>query len=138
MSIFSGCENLVGNITLPASVTNIQSYAFYRCNNITSITIPPSVKTIEKYAFTQSGTLQEPKTYKDFKMKYIDLTLWDSIPDSTYEWDEDAFYVKKPSNGDIPEEWQGTVYVKNSLLTQWQQFFDGVNHNLEGMVLKGV
>jgi hypothetical protein len=40
-----------GYITIPATVTNIQPYAFYKCIGLTYITIPESVNNIGIYAF---------------------------------------------------------------------------------------
>ena len=42
-----GCKSTV----IPNSVTNIGSYAFYDCTDLTSITIPNSVTSIGSYAF---------------------------------------------------------------------------------------
>ena len=40
---------------LDDSVTSIGFQAFYRCKSLTSITIPNSVTSIETYAFMYSG-----------------------------------------------------------------------------------
>ena len=48
-------SSVVGNNSVTYTVTEIDEYAFYYCNNLTSITIPASVTTIGKYAFEASG-----------------------------------------------------------------------------------
>jgi hypothetical protein len=49
-SAFSGCENLV-SVVLPSTITSIADYTFYQCGSLMGITIPDSVKTIGSYAF---------------------------------------------------------------------------------------
>jgi hypothetical protein len=44
-------EGAAGNYTMPNSVTNVTSYAFEFCTNLTSVTIPNSVTKIGEYAF---------------------------------------------------------------------------------------
>lgn len=73
-SVAVTCENntspryysLSGNVSIPSTVTHegttytvteIGSYAFYECENITSITIPNSVKIIRYYAFYKCSGL---------------------------------------------------------------------------------
>ena len=53
---FSGCSGLT-SVTIPNSVTNIGSYAFYSCTSLSSITIPNSVTSIESYAFMDCSGL---------------------------------------------------------------------------------
>ena len=48
---FSGCSNLT-SITLPPTVTSIGNSAFYNCSGLTSVTIPGSVTSIGSYAFS--------------------------------------------------------------------------------------
>ena len=43
---------LVENLVIPDSVTNIGNYAFYGCESLKSITIPDSVTSIGDYAFS--------------------------------------------------------------------------------------
>ncbi len=53
---FSGCSNLT-SITIPNSVTIISNYAFYNCSSLTSITIPNSVTSIGHDAFSYCSSL---------------------------------------------------------------------------------
>lgn len=53
---FSGCKYLT-SISIPDSVTTIESYAFYSCTSLTSISIPDSLTTIESYAFYSCTSL---------------------------------------------------------------------------------
>lgn len=49
--------SLVTNIILPASITKIHDYAFYKINTITSITIPSTITSIGKNAFENCSGL---------------------------------------------------------------------------------
>lgn len=44
-------ESSISSVSIPSSVTNIDTYAFYSCTNLTSITIPQSVERIGPWAF---------------------------------------------------------------------------------------
>ena len=44
-------------VTIPDSVTSIQEYAFFDCNNLTSVEIPDSVTVIGKQAFSSCDKL---------------------------------------------------------------------------------
>ena len=46
-TLIYGCQNTI----IPNSVTDIGSYAFYYCSNMTSITISNNINSIGKYAF---------------------------------------------------------------------------------------
>ncbi|MBE5751758.1 MAG: leucine-rich repeat domain-containing protein [Clostridiales bacterium] len=53
---FYKCWNLT-NVTIPASVTTIGDYAVYGCHNLTRVTIGNSVSTIGEYAFCGCDSL---------------------------------------------------------------------------------
>ena len=48
--VFYNCTGLA-SVTIPDSVTSIGDYAFYNCTGLTSVTIPDSVTSIGRYAF---------------------------------------------------------------------------------------
>ncbi len=55
---FSNCTGLT-SVTIPDSVTSIGSYAFYNCSGLTSVTIPDSVTSIGNSAFSGCTALTE-------------------------------------------------------------------------------
>jgi len=62
-SLNDGCPTLTG-ITLPASVTSIGNYAFYRCTNLASVTIPNGVNITS----TGSGVFTGCTNFTEFKV----------------------------------------------------------------------
>ena len=48
----------VTSLTIPSSVTAIESYAFYDCDGLTSVTVPGTVATVGKYVFAQCDSLK--------------------------------------------------------------------------------
>ena len=61
---FSGCSSLT-SITIPNSVTSIGRYAFSDCSSLTSITIPNSVRIIESGAFQSCSNLENVYCYAE-------------------------------------------------------------------------
>ena len=55
-AVFYNHKKLV-NISIPASLSYIEMYAFFGCENLTGITIPSTVTTIDAYAFSNCGAL---------------------------------------------------------------------------------
>ena len=53
---FEGMYNLTG-ITIPDSVTNISTYAFYQCEGLTNVTIGNGVTRIDDITFSECGSL---------------------------------------------------------------------------------
>ncbi len=54
---FLSCDALK-SVSIPDSVTSIESYAFSCCSNLTAINIPDSVNFISMYAFSRCGSLK--------------------------------------------------------------------------------
>ena len=54
-----GYHGSVGELTLPTTITEINSYTFYNCIGLTSITIPDSVTSIGVAAFSGCSSLVE-------------------------------------------------------------------------------
>ena len=69
-SAFYGCSNLE-SVTIGNGVTSINSYAFRDCSNLTSVTIPDSVTSIGYYAFSGCSSLES--------VYITDLTAWINI-----------------------------------------------------------
>ena len=46
-----------GNLTLPETITSIDDFCFYLCNNIESITFPKGLKSIGEYGFYYANVL---------------------------------------------------------------------------------
>lgn len=55
---FWACD-LLTNVVIPNGVTTISSGAFNDCHSLLSFTIPAGVTTIERYAFTNCSSLEE-------------------------------------------------------------------------------
>ncbi len=53
---FSGCSSLT-SITIPEGVTSIREFAFQNCSSLTSVTIPNSVTSIREYTFQNCSSL---------------------------------------------------------------------------------
>ena len=53
---FYGCSNLT-SVIIPNSVTNIGGSAFYKCSSLTSLTIPNSVTSIGESVFYDCGSM---------------------------------------------------------------------------------
>ncbi len=63
-------------MTIPDGVTNIGSYAFYGCSDLTSVTIGNSVTSIAGYAFSGCAKLKTvfyAGTEEQWKVIWIDL-----------------------------------------------------------------
>lgn len=56
-SLYINSSELVDNIIIPASVTNISNYAFQGCTSLESITIPDCVTSIGDYSFNKCTNL---------------------------------------------------------------------------------
>jgi hypothetical protein len=52
-------ETTAGSYTIPDTVTNIGSEAFFFCKNLTSVTIPNDVSSIEDFAFDSCQNLRQ-------------------------------------------------------------------------------
>ncbi len=52
-------NELVTNLVIPSTVTEIKDYAFYNCDSLESITIPDSITSMGSYAFYNCMSLTE-------------------------------------------------------------------------------
>ncbi|MCM1367626.1 MAG: leucine-rich repeat protein [Roseburia sp.] len=77
-------SSITGAVTVPYGVTNIGSYAFYGCRNLTSIEIPSSVMSIGDYAFLGCRGL-ESITYTGDIKDWCELNGVDNIMYTTSE-----------------------------------------------------
>lgn len=57
--VFNNNRRTMTSITLPDTLTKIDAWAFYGCNQLQSITIPESVTTIGNYAFYSCSSLSD-------------------------------------------------------------------------------
>ena len=55
--LISCCPDVIGDITIPDSVTTIDMYAFNGCLNLTSVIIPDSVTSIDYSVFRNCSSL---------------------------------------------------------------------------------
>jgi hypothetical protein len=51
INLIQATSAITGTYTIPATVTTIGQYSFYKCTSLTSVVIPSSVTKIEQYAF---------------------------------------------------------------------------------------
>ena len=107
---FFDCNNLIGNLVIPNSVTEIGDSAFYKCTGFTGdLTIPNSVTTIGKRAFykcsgftgklTISNSVTTIGNYAFFGCKGFKGNL--TIPNSVTTIGYSAFYNCSGFTGDL-------------------------------------
>ena len=95
-SAFSECSSLEC-ITIPEGVKTINSWAFYYCKSLTSVTIPNSVTTIGEYAFEYCKSLtsvtipNRVTSIADGVFAYCSLLTSVIIPDSVTSIGYQAF-----------------------------------------------
>ena len=96
-SAFYGCGRLM-SVTIPDSVTNIGHFAFSGCSGLTSVTIPNSVTSIGQYAFYNCSGLTSV-TIPDSVTSIGSYAFYNcsgltsvTIPDSVTNIGSSAFY----------------------------------------------
>jgi hypothetical protein len=80
---FSGCK-ILGSITIPDGVTDIEGFAFGDCTLLTSITIPDSITNIDFSAFHGCNyvkTIYYVGTKEQFAQKSCIACMLNSLPD---------------------------------------------------------
>ena len=101
---FSGCDEMT-SITIPSSIKEIRSYVFQGCSKLTSIRIPNNVKTIGRDVFNNSSNLK---------------TL--IFEDGDALLTEDSFYNSEKSEGFHPKYiYYGRNGTKNSSVSYWSR-----------------
>ena len=133
---FSGCTNLT-SVTIPNSVTSIGSYAFMDCSGLTNVTIPDSVTNIGYMAFYNcsgltSVTLPDGVTSIGAQAFYNCSGLTSvTIPDSVTSIGWDAF---RNCSG------LTSVTIPDSVINIGSSAFDGVpfyENQPDGLVVFG-
>ena len=98
--LYIGCNlylngELVENLVIPDSVTNIGNYAFYGCESLRSITIPDSVASIGRNAFYSCKNLN--------RVDITDIAAWCKISFKNL-WSNPLYYAHNLYlNGELVE-----------------------------------
>ena len=112
-SLYVGDE-LLTNLVIPGTVTDISQYAFDGCTSITSVYIPQSVKSIGQYAFNSMSGLKTVR-YAGSQADWLKINIAsgnDSLTNLTPEFDQSlADYCHITA---VPVE-HGTVAVDNAM-----------------------
>ena len=91
---FSYCSSLT-SITIPSSVTSLDSFCFSGCSGLTSITIPSSVTSLDFDCFEDCSGLEtiyfKGKVPKYASLSYIPTTTIIKVPTEYLEDYKDAF-----------------------------------------------
>ena len=69
-----------GNLTLPETITSIDDFCFYLCNNIESITFPKGLKSIGKYSFYYANVLSSLSLPENLESVGDHCFAYSSIP----------------------------------------------------------
>ena len=123
--VFYGCSRLIGDLTIPNSVTEIGAYAFYNCGGLNgNLTLPTNLKTIGDKAFASCSKLHceelvLPATLESFgenvfqENPLIKRLVFQSLPKgiSNYIWNapklnkyvslSDASYISGQATGTV-------------------------------------
>lgn len=91
---FASMESLV-NITLPDSVTTIETYAFDRCSSLVSVDLGIFFTTFERYSFTNCPSIE----YFTYPGTMADFTAY--VDQHTDYMDTDQNVIYKCSDGNV-------------------------------------
>ena len=97
LNMFRDCKGLNCEVNLPASITEIGSYAFYNCNNLKT-KIPENLTEIGEYAFynckNMSGIAKIPNGQESVQYSFYGCENIEEIiiPDSVTQISDGAFY----------------------------------------------
>ena len=115
-----GCKNTI----IPETVTEIESFAFNGCSNLTSIEIPKSVISIKAYAFSQCEGLTAiviPKSVKSINSRsFCECSQLSSIrvdtENPTYDSRNDCNAIIESETNTIIEGFNNTIIPENIVI----------------------
>ena len=89
-------EELITDITIPNSITNVNSYLFAGYKSLKSVTFPEHVEKVGRYAFSNCTSLENITVYRSDIL--IDMYAFDGVQGIKFNEYDNAFYIGNENN----------------------------------------